>query len=52
MFETETVGPYLLRKLKWGEPWTPGPFSGDAPVYIYRERGIYIYTYKYIYIYM
>ena len=23
MFETETVGPFLVWKLKWGEPWLP-----------------------------
>ena len=32
MFETETVGPGLVRKLKWKLPWPPGPFSGHAPV--------------------
>ena len=48
MFETETVGPCLVRKLKWGGHWLPGSPSGYAPVYIY----IYIYTYVYIYIYL
>ena len=32
MFETESVGPFSVRKLKWrGGPWPPWPPSGYAP---------------------
>ena len=34
MFDTETVGPYLVQKLKWGGGgggWSPWPPSGYAP---------------------
>ena len=32
MFETETVGPFLVQKLSWGGHGPPGPPSGYAPV--------------------
>ena len=32
MFETETIGPFLVWKLKWGGPWLPFPPSGFVPV--------------------
>ena len=31
MFETETVAPCLVRKLKWERHGSPGPSSGYAP---------------------
>ena len=31
MFETETLGPFLVRKLKWEAMPPPGPPSGYAP---------------------
>ena len=34
MFETETVGPCLVRKLKWRDHGPPGPPSGYAPILI------------------
>ena len=32
MFKLETVGPFLVRRLKWGGgAWPPWPPSGNAP---------------------
>ena len=38
MFETETVGPCLVQKLKWGDHGPLGPSSGYALVEASFER--------------
>ena len=48
MFETETVGPIFVRKLKWvGRHGLPGPLSGYAPVLCLKKRFLVTETYKY-----
>ena len=31
MFETETVGPFLVQNFSWGWSWLPWPPNGYAP---------------------
>ena len=42
MFETQTVGPFLIRKLKWDATAPLGP-SGYTPVStLFQEASIYL----------